>query len=132
MLALAPLAVASMNSARNELLRKLNFAADHDHLTGVLTRGALVTAASKLLANERRGSKGVALLMLDLDHFKSINDRHGHLIGDDVLVAFANAARAELRATDLLGRFGGEEFVALLPDTDRRAAVMIAERLRSP
>lgn len=130
LLALAPLTVASVMRARNELLRKLDLAANHDHLTGVLNRGALVSAATALLSREG-SSKGVAVLMFDLDHFKTINDGCGHLVGDAVLVAFASAMRAGLRDADLFGRFGGEEFVAVLPDIDRRGAVKIAERLRA-
>ncbi len=68
--------------------------------------------------------------MLDLDHFKTINDRHGHLTGDQVLLAVAAALRAEVRSADVLGRFGGEEFVILLPSTNRFDAVTIAERIR--
>jgi diguanylate cyclase (GGDEF)-like protein len=71
-----------------------------------------------------------ALLMLDLDNFKSINDRHGHLIGDKHLRGVADVLKSEVRATDLVGRFGGEEFVILLPNTTQHDALAIAERIR--
>jgi len=73
----------------------------------------------------------MSLLMLDLDNFKAINDAHGHLVGDQVLVDFTGRAKAALRRPDHLGRFGGEEFVALLPETGIDEALVVAERLRA-
>jgi diguanylate cyclase (GGDEF)-like protein len=101
--------------------------ADSDPLTGVLNRRAWTEAA--LQALEQGMSRPVALLFLDLDHFKSLNDCYGHATGDRALVAVAAALRDELRPTDLLGRFGGEEFVALLQGVDKENAVQIATRL---
>ena len=71
-----------------------------------------------------------AVLLIDLDHFKSINDRFGHALGDRVLEIFTDAARQSIRTTDLIGRLGGEEFAAVLYDTSRDKAVMVAERIR--
>jgi two-component system cell cycle response regulator len=73
----------------------------------------------------------MALLMMDLDNFKAINDTYGHQIGDAVLVDFVSVTRQQLRPADALGRFGGEEFVALLPETDLAQAQLVAERIRS-
>jgi len=79
----------------------------------------------------RRYQRPLSCLMLDLDHFKSINDRHGHAAGDEVLRAAAKACRDSVRELDLLGRFGGEELVALLPETEASiAASVVAERIR--
>jgi diguanylate cyclase (GGDEF)-like protein len=82
------------------------------------------------LARFHRFGKPVALLMLDIDHFKQINDRHGHAVGDAVLQHFAILARGTLRKIDLIGRLGGEEFAALLPGTELDGARLYAERLR--
>jgi len=73
----------------------------------------------------------LSLMMLDLDHFKDINDTYGHMIGDDVLVAVADALRRKVRECDIPARFGGEEFTVILPETDRDSSVIVAERLRS-
>ncbi len=101
--------------------------ADHDALTDVLNRRAWSERASAALAI--RGQQPLALLFLDLDHFKALNDRLGHQSGDRALVAVANALKAELRPADLLGRYGGEEFVALLDATTAVQAVDVAVRL---
>jgi diguanylate cyclase (GGDEF)-like protein len=101
--------------------------ADADPLTGVMNRRAWTDAALATL--EEGMGRPVALLFLDLDHFKSLNDRHGHAAGDRALVAMAGALRHELRPSDLLGRYGGEEFVALLRGAEREHAVQIATRL---
>jgi diguanylate cyclase (GGDEF)-like protein len=101
--------------------------ADHDALTNVLNRRAWTERASALLASG--SSQPVALLFLDLDHFKLLNDRQGHNAGDRALVAVARALAAELRPSDLLGRYGGEEFVALLDGTVPQQAMHVATRL---
>jgi diguanylate cyclase (GGDEF)-like protein len=101
--------------------------ADADPLTGVLNRRAWTEAALGRL--EEGLARPIALLFLDLDHFKTLNDRNGHAAGDRALVAVAAALRDELRPSDLLGRFGGEEFVALLQGVDKENAVQVATRL---
>lgn len=105
-------------------------AATTDHLTGLLNRGAFLEAAVKLQA--RQGARGdpVTLLMFDLDHFKSVNDRFGHGMGDSVLRVFAEVATKSIRSTDIIGRLGGEEFAAIVPEP-MEGAVLIAERLRA-
>ncbi|NID15443.1 GGDEF domain-containing protein [Luteibacter yeojuensis] len=101
--------------------------ADSDPLTGLLNRRAWTEAAIEVL--EQGLARPVAMLFFDLDHFKALNDRHGHAAGDKALVAVAAALRQELRPSDLLGRYGGEEFVALLQGVDRENATLIASRL---
>jgi len=105
-------------------------AASTDHLTGLLNRRAFLDSALSLCA--RRGERGqpVTMLMLDLDHFKSINDRFGHAIGDEVLRTFAEMARSSMRGSDIVGRLGGEEFAVIVAEPMEFAA-RIAERLRS-
>ncbi|CAN5274899.1 hypothetical protein BH11PSE10_BH11PSE10_17530 [soil metagenome] len=114
-----------------ELRTRLSERAATDELTGALTRRALREQAQEYVAQARRGRLETAVLMLDLDHFKLINDRHGHATGDVVLRHAAGLWRDALRADSLLARFGGEEFVALVPVKDLRAARLIAERLRN-
>ena len=101
-----------------------------DSLTGVYNRRTFKELAEPLLSRARRTRTPVSLLLLDLDHFKRVNDTHGHLAGDEVLAGFARLARLCLRKEDLLARFGGEEFVVLLPGTSEAAAVALAERIR--
>ncbi|MDT3441577.1 diguanylate cyclase [Pseudofrankia sp. BMG5.37] len=98
------------------------------------TRLANVTwwreVAEAELARTRRAGRPLSVLLVDIDHFKQVNDRHGHLFGDTVLVAVADALRAATRPWDLVGRFGGEEFVVLLTDVDLSTAAEVAERIR--
>ena len=101
-----------------------------DHLTGALSRGALYTQATRDLQIARRQRTHTAAFIVDIDHFKTINDTHGHATGDAVLRHVALHGQAVLRCTDLFGRYGGDEFVAILPETDLDTAATIAERLR--
>jgi diguanylate cyclase (GGDEF)-like protein len=101
-----------------------------DHLTGALSRGALTTQAQRDLHRARRQQTFTAAFIVDIDNFKSINDRFGHGRGDAVLRHVASHGQRVLRCTDLFGRYGGDEFVAVLPQTDLLTAAAIAERLR--
>jgi diguanylate cyclase (GGDEF)-like protein len=101
--------------------------ADHDALTNVLNRRAWSERACAVLAID--SPRPIAMLFLDLDHFKLLNDRQGHNTGDRALVAVAKALANELRPSDLLCRYGGEEFVALLDNTDADQAIQVATRL---
>ena len=104
-------------------------AASTDPLTGLLNRRAFLESALSLCARQGERGQPVTMLMLDLDHFKSINDRFGHAIGDEVLRVFANAARSNMRGSDLVGRLGGEEFAVIVAEPMEFAA-RIGERLR--
>lgn len=104
--------------------------ANHDGLTGTLNRRTLISRLGESLAGTRERSAGLALLFFDIDHFKSINDQHGHLAGDACLRAVAQCLSTNLRASQFLGRYGGEEFIAVLPDIGRDQAMHLAERLR--
>jgi diguanylate cyclase (GGDEF)-like protein len=113
------------------LIRKLQHASDHDLLTGVLNRRGM---ADRLAAEEgrlRRQSSHYALLSVDLDHFKNINDRYGHAAGDVVLAAVARAFTGAVRSVDSVARTGGEEFSVLLPDADGAGAEQTAQRLKA-
>jgi diguanylate cyclase (GGDEF)-like protein len=102
-----------------------------DALTGVANRRALGEHARQALGLACRHGTPVSALLLDIDHFKVINDRHGHALGDEVLRAIATHCRSVMRDSDCFGRWGGEEFVALLPDTPATQARELAERLRA-
>lgn len=128
LLALGPLTVASINSARTELLARLTYTASHDSLTGVLARQAFMLLGRQLFT--RSQAAPISVLMLDVDYFKEVNDRFGHAFGDKVLIEFSRTVSDSLRPTDLLGRTGGEEFAAVLPDTGLACAERIAERVR--
>lgn len=118
-------------TARVELAARLEELASVDPLTGVLNRRRFLEDAAREFGRSGRSGSPLALAVVDLDHFKAVNDRHGHQAGDQVLVGAVAAMRSLLRATDLLGRYGGEEFVLLFPDTGPREAEAIAERLRA-
>ena len=101
-----------------------------DYLTGVYNRRHFMERAEQELSRAHRYGKPLSMLILDIDHFKLINDRYGHKVGDTVLKAVADLSHATLRDVDILGRLGGEEFAVLLPETDQPAALDAAERLR--
>lgn len=105
-------------------------AAKVDALTGITSRGAWVESARRLLNRCQQGGSPMSLIMFDLDHFKTINDTHGHQTGDRVLRAFAESVRGTLRPNDLFGRYGGEEFTVVLPGATIEAAYVIADRAR--
>ncbi len=101
-----------------------------DHLTGLLNRRAFLENALKLCARQAERSKPVTLMMFDLDHFKSINDRFGHAVGDEALRVFSDTIRKSMRTSDVIGRLGGEEFAAIVPEP-MNLATPIAERVRA-
>jgi diguanylate cyclase (GGDEF)-like protein len=102
-----------------------------DPLTGLSNRRDLLEKAGRALERCRHDELPISLVMFDLDHFKAVNDTHGHALGDRVLQSFADAARKALRPGDILGRLGGEEFVAVLPGSGAEAGLAIAERVRA-
>jgi diguanylate cyclase (GGDEF)-like protein len=115
----------------NEILQQeLHTLARIDPLTGVSNRLAIDEATTRLLERAIRQRQSLGVLMLDADHFKSVNDRFGHSSGDKVLRALASRIRATLRETDVIGRVGGEEFVVLSPAIDLPAALLLGERIR--
>jgi len=129
---LGPLVVACVSQANRSLLARLAHQATIDHLTGVLTRSAFTRRANALLDSRQKHAQALplTLMMLDIDHFKSINDRHGHAVGDQVLRQFARSLQDQLNDGELLARMGGEEFVVMLAGLAPERATLIAERLR--
>jgi diguanylate cyclase (GGDEF)-like protein len=110
--------------------RQLANMALFDSLTGTLNRPAFYQHAEKEFNRSKRYYRPLSVIMLDIDHFKQVNDQYGHHGGDQVLQIFAEACQEVIRSTDLMGRVGGEEFALLLPDTPMKAAFNLAERLR--
>lgn len=130
-------AFASVYS-QEEMMRRLEFANDElerlaatDALTGTASRRQFLKRAAEEVARSERSGEPLALLMMDIDHFKLVNDRYGHAAGDAVLVAYASRVRDILRAPDVLGRLGGEEFAVLLPASCVGEAAGVAERIRA-
>ena len=117
-------------SARVELLTRLERLAATDSLTGLSNRRNFLQHAPRELARARRQQTALSLIMLDLDHFKAVNDRFGHQAGDAVLIQAASICSQSLRMTDLACRYGGEEFLILLPGINPDGARMVAERIR--
>ena len=125
------LSIGAVLMATDRLTTELNHLATHDALTHTLNRRALLDRFEEELARSQRTGKGPALMMLDLDHFKAVNDTRGHQHGDAVLVHFVQRAQAVLRRPDRLGRYGGEEFVVLLPETGAQNAQAVAQRIHA-
>src|SRR5207253_7078068 len=98
--------------------------------TGLMNRRAFTAVLEREVARAERYAVPLSFLLLDVDHFKAVNDQHGHAVGDAVLAAVGRLLAAEARATDHAGRWGGEEFVVALPHTDEAGAACAAERMR--
>jgi two-component system cell cycle response regulator len=118
---------------QEELLQardRLQYQASHDSMTGIWNHAAILEILNAEMARSRREDLSLGIVMLDLDHFKDVNDRYGHLAGDSVLREAARRMRARLRPYDTIGRYGGEEFLIVFPGCDRDCAMRQAERLR--
>ena len=129
-LALPVLTLGAVMMANAELVARARHAADHDHLTGARSRRAFFDLAAREHARALRRNSPLSLLLFDVDHFKRINDTHGHAAGDRVLVDIVERTAAVVRNIDVVARLGGEEFAVLLPDTAADTALLVAERLR--
>ena len=122
--------VEERTAALRKAYAELEYRATHDELTGLPNRTTVLEVLSKELSRSGRSGRSLAVVMVDIDHFKAINDTYGHLAGDVVLAAIAGRMRHVVRPYDTIGRFGGEEFLLVVPECGREDAVMIAERLR--
>lgn len=112
-------------------LEEMSRQARTDPLTGLLNRRALTELAARAMAQAKRRGQPLSVVLVDIDHFKQINDVHGHAAGDSALVAVARLLQTQLRAGDTCARLGGEEFLILLPDTGAPQAIRVAEKLRA-
>lgn len=125
------LAMAVLGWIVNRRMQSPHIRSANDSLTGVLNRRAFEERWESELARARRYGRPISVAVLDIDYFKQFNDRHGHAAGDAALVAVARALRGRVRATDFVGRMGGEEFAVALPETSSAAAAALAEGLRT-
>ncbi|HYE09351.1 MAG TPA: diguanylate cyclase [Patescibacteria group bacterium] len=117
-------------SKQKEMIQVLNDMANYDSLTQIYNRRRLMEEAEKEILKSRRSGRFISALMIDIDHFKMINDKYGHLAGDKVLKVLAKVCKGRIRRTDILGRFGGEEFLILLPETNKENAFKVASTIR--
>ena len=125
------LAISLILMATDRVRAEFEHMASHDSLTNALTRRHLAEVCQQELERCQRHGRVMSLLLIDLDHFKRINDSRGHQAGDQVLVRFVDTVNTLLRSADVIGRLGGEEFVVLLPETSVEVAHVVAERIRA-
>jgi diguanylate cyclase (GGDEF)-like protein len=118
----------SLSNAR--MVQKLETMATTDGLTGLFNKRAMLDASTQKIAAAARFGRNLTVLMADIDHFKKVNDTHGHDIGDVVIRGLADILKRQKRTTDIVARFGGEEFLALCEQTDEKGAMLLAERIR--
>lgn len=123
--------LAQTNDKLAQAFERIRDVALHDELTGAYNRRFLMETLAREQARAGRLEASYAVCMIDIDHFKAVNDTLGHPAGDEVLKAVAAVAARGLRGVDVFGRFGGEEFLLILPDTDRAGALLVAERIRA-
>ena len=118
----------SLSNAR--MVHKLETMATTDGLTGLLNKRAMLDAAAQKIAAAARFGRDLSVLVVDIDFFKKVNDTHGHDVGDLVIRGLGEILKRQKRTTDLVARFGGEEFVVLCEQTDEKGAMLLAERIR--
>ena len=123
--------LAGSNRRLEDALERIREIAIRDELTGTYNRRFLMESLARELARAGRSGGGFSVCVIDVDHFKAVNDTLGHAAGDDVLRQVAAITGRDLRGIDVFGRFGGEEFLLLLPDTDQTGASVVAERIRA-
>ncbi len=123
-------AISTLMLVNETVTTELRRLADIDHLTATFNRRSFLSLLNKAISTAERSTTPLSVLVIDLDHFKEINDSHGHRIGDEALAHFSRMATACLRNEDILGRIGGEEFAVFLPNAAMADAQAIAERLR--
>lgn len=117
-------------TVKKNLMIKLEKMASLDELTNIYNRRYLISLSDIEIAKAKRRNRWISILLIDLDHFKTVNDNFGHLFGDTVLRAFTRIVKEDIRNIDIFGRYGGEEFVIIMPETDPGTAISIAERVR--
>jgi diguanylate cyclase (GGDEF)-like protein len=119
------------NQQLDKLNRQINDIAIHDKLTGLYNRHFIVDQLERQHGSFVRYGNACSIVMIDIDKFKQVNDRYGHIVGDKVLVAFSRLVESTVRQGDLVGRYGGEEFLLVLPMTGLAAALQLAQRIRT-
>lgn len=129
-LSLPALVLGGLLTLHRSILHQAEYIANHDHLTGAWSRKAFFEIAERELARGKRSGQPLALMLIDLDHFKAINDNNGHEAGDVALQLVAERVRRNLRAVDCFARLGGDEFAVLLPDTGLKQACVVGDKLQ--
>jgi two-component system, cell cycle response regulator len=109
---------------------EVRFRATHDGLTGICNRVTIIDALGKEISRQGRGRHAFGVILIDIDHFKNVNDTHGHACGDEVLQSVAQRVKGCLRPYDTVGRYGGEEFLVIAPNADGPGTLSLAERIR--
>lgn len=112
-----------------QLMNRLKYKATFDYLTNIRNRRSIIESAIREMNISRRKQTPITFIMADIDHFKDLNDKYGHIFGDKVLIKIASSLTSGLRSIDLVGRYGGEEFLMICPDTDKEDGISTAERL---
>jgi diguanylate cyclase (GGDEF)-like protein len=121
---------AAVSIVNGRLYARMEHMATRDGLTGLINHRAFQEQLEQALARCRRGNRPLTLMLCDIDHFKKVNDTHGHPIGDEVLRRVASVLATEARCTDVTARYGGEEFAVVMEDTDAAGGMQVAERIR--
>lgn len=121
--------ILDLQQSLQEALEDQRFLAQHDPMTGILNHGEILKVLEKEIARAERQGSNLVVIMGDLDHFKSVNDTSGHVVGDAVLVEVAKRLRENIRLYDTVGRYGGEEFLLVIPDCTAEEVSQIAERI---
>ena len=120
-----------LSESQKRLSHKIEYLAYHDALTGCINYTWIIDFLEKEIARSRRLIKEFTIILIDIDYFKKINDKYGHLLGNDVLVAFADVIKNSVRSMDVVGRYGGEEFLIILPQLGADAAQVVLKRIKS-
>lgn len=129
---LGPAVIGTRIIRRDRVLRKAMIRmSQEDHLTGLFNRRRIAELIENEVLRATRYGTMFGVILMDIDHFKAVNDRFGHQTGDEVLIAIADVIRSNVRATDLVGRWGGEEFLIILPETDLGGSLSLAEKVRT-
>jgi diguanylate cyclase (GGDEF)-like protein len=123
-------ALIYLNLQAQKQMMQMQDLAIHDGLTSIYNRGYLTKVLPQYMETARKMKQPLSLIFIDLDHFKEINDAHGHQVGDSVLISVAKVVKNAMRSSDVVARYGGEEFVCILPNTEEQAANLVSERLR--
>jgi len=119
-----------LSELQKKLNREIEYSAYHDKLTGCVNYTWIVEFLEKEIARSRRFIKEFSIILIDIDHFKAVNDTYGHLVGNDALAAFAGVIKDNLRSMDIVGRYGGEEFLVILPELGSGGALVVLERIK--